>query len=111
MFTPSHLMSAYVVPEAGNGSCELCPICGVFLHLQVCVSKFMSFHDRQYNLTNIGGNDPEANCTMLHGMLSARCGCSQNVFTSWTADACFIHDASRCVTDGILRSRAFRNGI
>lgn len=42
-------------------------------NMQVCVGKFMSFHDRQYNLGNAGGTDGEANCTMSYGMLSARC--------------------------------------
>ena len=40
--------------------------------VQVCVSKFMAFHDRQYNMGHVGGTDDEANCTMKYGMLSAR---------------------------------------
>lgn len=46
--------------------------------VQVCVSKFMAFHDRQYNMGHVGGTDDEANCTMKYGMLSAR-----SVTTSW----------------------------
>lgn len=47
---------------------KMYPVAG----LQVCVSKFAVFHDRQHCLANVEGSHPEVNCAMIVGMLAAR---------------------------------------
>ena len=50
--------------------CWQWPVTATVLRVTSCLS--MPFRHIQYNMVNAGGTDQEANCTMHHGILSAR---------------------------------------